>query len=59
MWVHDRFDGGQAQSTAAWYGRESNLKDPVSDAFRDPVFHRWFPELALPLVAFRWAIDSE
>lgn len=36
MLVHDRFDGCQAQSAAAWFGREANLKDPVSDAFKDP-----------------------
>jgi hypothetical protein len=39
MLVHDRFDGCQAQSAAAWFGREANLKDSVSDAFRDPGAH--------------------
>src|SRR5271155_5683578 len=36
MLLHDRFDGSQTQAAAAWLGRKTNLKYPLSNAFRNP-----------------------
>ena len=36
MLLHDRLDGRQPQAAAAWFGRKTNLKYPVSNALGNP-----------------------